>query len=511
MARPKKEVQSLTTEIGQPTTQLVISNLVQDAKQRDLMMPARLCTIDTMDMDDSIFTPSMITSLKVVKSVFNGKAVGETALGKEYADRVNYNLRNLDYGSFYQAVLDIDTCHKYGYSLIQTPIVYRPNYGWCLSKLSPRDQKSVYAWLWDEHYTEVIGFAQNHNWVNFSRSSEYKEKESYINFVSKVEKEFTILKKNQYLHFTSYSTTRNPQGNSRYLKAYTAWGEKKAFEKLELIGAGKDLGGLFKVIAPTIFLRNAQDSVAYPQEAKAFKQMQENVAKLQDGRSSTIYLPSDRDGNGQLLYDIEIKGIEGSGKQYSTKDIIEQKRKAMYNTWGAGHMLLGQDGVGSNALFNGADLTHSAVCQSHVDQIVDVINTQLIPRILAVNNIYPSWQDIPVFKPRDVIGLSWDEMGKFLQRTQSVQMLTPAIYKKMAEIADLPAEGIEELDYTQKGQSRSGESFGSSGSGRKNQANSTLNVENKSVNNFQVLEDNDIDITLYDSSTNETHTIVKVK
>ena len=89
---------------------------------------------------------------------------------------------------------------------------------------------------------------------------------------------------------------------------------------------------------------------------------------------------------------------------------------------------------------------------------------------------------MPKFKPKDNVGISWDEMGKFLQRTQSVQMLTPAIYKKMAEIADLPADGIEELDYTQKGQSRAGESQGTSGTGRTQSggSNSSLNVENKS-------------------------------
>ena len=197
------------------------------------------------------------------------------------------------------------------------------------------------------------------------------------------------------------------------------------------------------------------------------------------------------------------------GKQYSTSDIIEQKSKSIYNCWGAGFLLLGQGGVGSNALFNGADLTHASVCSRYTDQKVDVINTQLIPRILACNGIFPSWKDMPKFKPMDNIGISWDEMGKFLQRTQSVQMLTPAIYKKMADIADLPADGIEELDYTQKGQSRAGSSFGTSGNGKPAQTNGTLNVENKSLHNLIVLEQDANEITVQDSVTGDISYINK--
>ena len=509
MARPSKQLQPLLHEVGQPQTQLVIANFLQDAQQRDLQMPARLCTYDSMARDDAVYAASSVTSLDVIKALTSGSAVGETTLGKEYAERINYNLHNLSYGSWYQACLDIDTADKYGFSLLNTPVELRPKYGWCLSKLSPRDQKTVWGWLWDENFTEVVGFVQTPNWKNLDRNSTYKEKESYVSYISNVEKDYTVLKRSQYLHFTCNSTSRNPQGDSPFYHAYTAWSEKKALEKLEIIGAGKDLGGLFSAYAPASFLQLAQDAANNPREAAAFKQMQENIAKLQDGRSSLLFLPGDRDQHGNRLYDVEIKGITGAGKQYNTSDIIEQKKKSLYNCWGAGHLLLGQSGVGSNALFNGADLTHSAFCQRLIDQKVDVINTQLIPRLLAINGIFPSWKDMPKFKPKDNVGLSWDEMGKFLQRTQSVQMLTPAIYKKMAEIADLPSDGIEELDYTQKGQSRSGEGFGTSGNGKPAQSNSSLNVENKSLHNFVVIEDSPTEVTVQDSITGDISFISK--
>ena len=125
---------------------------------------------------------------------------------------------------------------------------------------SPHDQKTVWGWLWDENFTEVVGFVQTPNWKNLDRNSSYKEKESYVAYISNVEKDYTVLKRSQYLHFTCNATSRNPQGDSPFYHAYTAWSEKKALEKLEIIGAGKDLGGLFAAYAPASFMQLAQDA-----------------------------------------------------------------------------------------------------------------------------------------------------------------------------------------------------------------------------------------------------------
>jgi len=139
-------------------------------------------------------------------------------------------------------------------------------------------------------------------------------------------------------------------------------------------------------------------------------------------------------------------------------------------------------------LFNGADLTHAAFCRKVIDEIADVINSQLIPRLLAVNGIFPKPSDMPVFTPSDIVGISYDEMGKFIQRIKSVNALTPDMYKHILTIGGFPTEGVDEIDFTDKGASRSGESQGSSGIGNTQSggANSSTNMENKSL---KLLED----------------------
>ena len=95
---------------------------------------------------------------------------------------------------------------------------------------------------------------------------------------------------------------------------------------------------------------------------------------------------------------------------------------------------------------------------------------------------------MPKFIPADVVGISYDELGKFIQRIKSVNALTPEIYKHVLEVGGFPTDGVDEIDYTDKGKSRSGESQGTSGTGdtQSGGANSSTNMENKSL---KLLED----------------------
>lgn len=493
MARPTKDVQMLSQEIGQPITDL-ISNYVRDTKQATLRMPERLCVYDAMDFDGSVFAPRYASTIRIIDALYKGTVKANTKLGKEYADRINYCLKSFSYGTWLEALRDAETCNKYGFSILNMVVEYRPGNGYCLRKLSPRDQKTIAGWLWDENYQEVIGLVQKQNTKNAVDHGSYKPKESFVTWSGKVDSAHTVLKRNQYLHFTCDATSRNPQGESPYYHAYTAYAEKNAFQKLELIGAGKDLGGLYALYLPDDLLAKAAKPTDNPVEAANVKNILDSVAKIQDGRSSVISLPSGRDDKGYLRYEIQIKGIDGAGKQYSTSEIIESRKKDIYNCFGAGHLLLGQNGSGSNALFNGADLRHTAFCEHKVAQMVDVINTQLIPRLLAVNGIYPTYQDMPFFEAADLVGISWDEFGKIVQRFGSVDKLTPDQYEFLANLVPgMPKEGIAELDYSSHGDSKAGTGLGTSGQGARNQNNSSLNLENKSLNNFVLDGDKIVD------------------
>ncbi len=252
----------------------------------------------------------------------------------------------------------------------------------------------------------------------------------------------------------------------------------------ETVGVSKDLGGALILRIPSELIQRANDPVNYPNEAAEYAQIQKDAGALHAGETSYIVLTSDVDPATKTPdYDLQFKGVEGQGTQYNTSDIIDQKRKSIYNVFGAGFLLLGQNGSGSYALSSSQTTTHGFYVQRNIAWKTDVINTQLVPTLLAANNIQLDWKDVPVFVPKDPDELSLDELGKAIQRMKSVQGLTPSALEDLYLKAGLPTEGIEDLDFSDKGASRSGESQGSSGTGNTQNegAASAVNSENGGV------------------------------
>jgi hypothetical protein len=284
--------------------------------------------------------------------------------------------------------------------------------------------------------------------------------------------------------------------------------------KYEVIGVSKDLGGALIIRVPGELIKKASQPDLYPNEAQEYADLQSDAARLHAGESTYIVLTSDVDEvGGKPLYDIQFKGVDGAGKQFKTTEIIEQKKKDLFNAFGAGFMLLGQDSVGSYNLASSHMSTHAHYVERNITQKVVVLETQLAPRLLAANDYYLNWKDMPKFIPADPTEFDWDIASKFVQRVASVNKMTPKalefIYKKLG----FEVDGVEDLDYTEKGDSRSGESKGTSGTG-KTQAggsNSSTNMENKSVENYVFDEETKDEITLINTSTGKPHFIPKVK
>ena len=154
-------------ERGQPQL-LLQSGFIQDAKKQDLVMPQRLCTFDRMITDDAVFNSVDNTNLHVVNALANGEVEGKTAKGKIAADFINYNLHNMGYGSWRQAMQDASTDLIYGFSLLNIVTETR-TYGkykgnTVLRKLSPRDQKSIHSWVFDTNNRELQGVVQKPNY-----------------------------------------------------------------------------------------------------------------------------------------------------------------------------------------------------------------------------------------------------------------------------------------------------------------------------------------------------------
>lgn len=489
-----------STERGQPRI-VTSSRFIQDTKKVELAMPRRLCVFDNMMLDDAVFNSVDVTNLLVVMSMARGNFVAgpsDSSASQIAAKFMNYNIRNMSFGTWMEAMSSASTDLVYGFSL-QNIVTERRTTGpfagfRVLKKLSPRNQKSVYGWVWDKELRNVIGFVQKPNLIQ-NRNPKLKDFEvgltpSLLNSLTQQHK-YPFLRSEQLLHFRYNPVDNNPQGGSPLMHCYDAWLEKKLVEKYEVVGVSKDLGGALVLRVPSELIERANDPVNYPNEAQEYLALQTDAGALHAGESAYIVLSSDVDPTTKAPdYDIQFKGIDGGGKQYKTSDIIDQKRKSIYNVFGAGFLLLGQDSAGSYALSSSLNTTHGFYAQRNIMWKTDVLNNQLVPTILSINNIQLDWEDMPVFEPADPDEFDVDTMSKAIQRMKSVGAMTPQALEHWYQKAGLPTEGIQDLVFDDGDTSRGGEGNGTSGTGNTQAegSSSATNSENGGVDKKLVVD-----------------------
>jgi hypothetical protein len=496
------------TEKGQPQI-LTSTRFIQDQRKVDLVMPKRLCTFDKMAEDDAVANSIDVTNILVTTAMKNGEFISPSgsASSKIAADFLNYAIRNLTSGTWLESMNNATTDLQYGFSLQNIVVETRKTGQFAgakvLKKLSPRDQKSIHGWVWDKNLRDLKGFVQKPNRVQL-REPKAAEFENGILLSSisngTLRPRYPFISTQQTLHFKHNPTNNSPQGDSPLTHIYDAWLEKKLVERYEVVGVSKDLGGAVVLRVPSELVERANDPVTYPNEAAEYTQLQKDAGALHAGESSFIVLTSDVDEATKTpLFDFELKGIDGGGKQYNTSDIIDQKRKSIYNMFGTGFLLLGQSGHGSNALSSNQMTTHDYYVHRSVMWKEDVINNQLAPRLLAINNIKLDWKDMPVFKAADPSKPDLDVISKVIQRTKSVGGMTPQALETLYKEAGWPTEGIEDLNFDDGDTSRGGESGGTSGTGNSQSGNSGGSNTNNSVTK-QLIVDGD---KLVDTATGE--------
>lgn len=487
------------TEKGQPQI-LTSTRFIQDQRKVDLVMPKRLCTFDKMAEDDAVANSIDVTNILVTTAIHGGEFISPSGSqsSKIAAEFLNYAIRNLGVGTWLESVNNAVTDLQYGFS-VQNIVTETRKTGQfsgakLLKKLSPRDQKSIYGWVWDKNLRDLKGFVQKPNRVQL-REPKLKEFQRGILLSSisngSLRANYPFISTQQMLHFRHNPTNNNPQGDSPLTHIYDAWLEKKLVERYEVVGVSKDLGGAVVLRVPSELVERANDPATYPDEAAEYKQLQDDAGALHAGESSFIVLTSDVDEITKTpLFDFELKGIDGGGKQYNTSDIIDQKRKSIYNMFGTGFLLLGQSGHGSNALSSNQMTTHDYYVNRSIMWKEDAINNQLAPRLLAINNIRLNWKDMPVFKASDPSKPDLDVISKVIQRAKSVGGMTPQALEALYKTAGWPTEGIESLSFDDGDTSSGGESKGTSGTGAKSGSKGKSTNTNNSVSK-QLIVDGD--------------------
>lgn len=489
---PKTGISGVLTEVGQP---YIIDGVryIKDQQKEQLNYPKAFCTFKEMyNTEPAIRVSVDYTNNLRLDALDKGSVKSKgSKLSDEASKFLNYAFRNMSYGTWREAMSSSNTDLIYGFSLLNI-VLEKREYGkykgsTVIKKLAPRTQSSIYGWVFDKNNRDLKGVVQKplkiknretkaSDFINSGIS--YRD----IDFNSNVHKstKYTYIDSSRLLHFRFNPVDGNPQGSSPLVPCWSPYAEKKLIEKYEIRGISKDLSGSAVVEAPSDVINKGQDPENYPQEAAALEALMENAINMQSGESPVILLSSDVDDQTKTKeFGIKFLGIEGGGKQYKTSEVIDQKRKDIHNIFGTAFLLLGQNGHGSNAMSSNQMSTFDYYVNNAVSWTVDVINTKLIPMLLAKNGIELDWEDMPYFEAADPSKPDLEILSKAMQRLLSGGGMTIEALTEFYEMCGLTTEGLENLNLQEAVGKGTGGTSGN-GDSQAGGANSDNNNENAS-------------------------------
>ena len=467
----------------------------------ELRWPYFISTIEAMKQDHTVST-ALDTKYVFVTKAFNEFKVlynRESPASKAAADLVEFALNNMNGQSLRDFARSAVTFNEYGFSAFEK--LYRTEKSnpkflgkTVLEKLAFRPQASLSRWRpfqFEDGGRSFTGIWQ-------SPRAFMNTDGDLANLLTSVELPIPnkrgaeiFIPANKVMLMTLGGTESNPAGVSPLVGCYRAFREKILIENLEVIGAGKDLGGIIELKIPSQILNKANTD---PSSAEAImvQGLMADAANAHAGEQAFFILPSDFNTQGGEQFKMSLKGIDGAGKQYSTKDLIQERKKAILDRFGAGFINLGNDGQGSYNLSESKQSIHGHFVQRDIDIIVESINRNLIPQLLALNDIRLTDEDMPKLKPGLIQEVDMEGFSKFVQRIGAVGYLpkTKEVINKILEVGGF--DYVIEEDMTQEelmellGQNESGAGEGmepgTSGNGTgKNSAardNSVSNNEN---------------------------------
>jgi hypothetical protein len=242
----------------------------------------------------------------------------------------------------------------------------------------------------------------------------------------------------------------SPQGRPFIRNAYIPYRYQKNIAALEAIGIERDLVGLAKALIPSEVILADPNSPDPEQRQMAaiYEEFKAIVVNTRRGEQEGIVLPSDRDENGNLIYDMELISSPGQ-RQFDMDSIIGRYDQRIAISMLSGFILLGMENVGSNALgMTIADLFTTAIT-AFIDGIFGVINTRAVPKLLYYNGFPPSvLEKPPVLTHGRLERTDLAALGTFLQmlsfangRGAGIQLDTRMdgpLAKALMDIAGLP-------------------------------------------------------------------------
>lgn len=298
-----------------------------------------------------------------------------------------------------------------------------------IRKLVLRSQDTIAGWRWTNkgrdlsHITQRVNIPQNKD-NNIQTSNIYSDNgKSYIDIpVERI------------LLFRNNPLKDSPIGQSPLNSIWESWKYKKALEESEAQGIASDLHG-FKVlgIPPQYMKPDASD-----EDKEVYEYYKKMMRNIHIGKESGMILPRVLDDNGESYFNFEVVSVTGK-KAFDINQVIARYQKEILTALYADFLVLGQEGGGSFALSESKMSIVKMVIESKLEEIRDVLNHYLIPRLFKWNGW--SSEVYPTFEYGEVSEISVAEFAKALQQAAATGnvLKTPANINAIQKKLGLPA------------------------------------------------------------------------
>lgn len=481
-----------TGEIGNPYLK-THGTWIQNEQRKELTPPYNLRTYEKMRQDATVGAALGTAEAFLTKALYNAKfkTNSKNQAAIDFCNYLNWNFKNFKDVTWYDSVINILTYLQYGFSWLEK--VYEPNYSkkyskyqWKIKKLAPRSQHSIADWKFDDEGRNVVGLRQypppSLNLPSYARPVNFQY--SWNDY----------MKRNKFLLFSWDAKNSSPIGTSPLNACYKAYKEKVLIESIQVSGVSKGISGCLTLRVPSDHINKAAED---PESdvAKALKALQQQAALMHSGDQTFIMLGSDtqgENGNGKYVYDFEMKGVEGAvGQTIDIAQVIDERKKAILDVFGAGFINLGNDAVGSYSLADAKTSLHAFFMEKHMLFIQSVIQNDLVKQMMEINSVYLEEDDIPQLVLGALDEVNPEEYSKALQRAASVgifprkkQFILDALTKcgfDTTSLEDIDEDELLESLINPNDNSRGGDGQGTSGTGttQSGGSNSSLNSDNK--------------------------------
>lgn len=466
-------------------------------KDWDCAWPNSLYVYDEMSKDADVATALRANYLFVERAFDNFTVKGKTGNKKseDAAKMVDWALRNMDGQTLKQAVREILSYKVFGFSIVEkaytkvTEGEYAGKYK--IKKLAPRPQQTLRTknpFKFSADGRDVLAVYQ-------VITNKYFTSLDVTNpLIGEIE-----IPRNKFMLFGEQITDTNPMGISPLSTIYIPWKEKCLISEYEIIGVGKDLAGMPVLKVPVDILNRAAED-PNSEEARSINTLRSNLASMHAGEEAYMIIPSDPHENtsGMPQYAIQFLGVDGNGKSFDTLALKQERKKDIYDSFGAAHLIIGGgDQAGSFALSDNKQNLHSQFIEHDVMGISEVINKDLLPQFLALNGIYLTDEEMPVFSPGDVGDPDIEGNSKMIQRVVAVGAipLTPEVMNEFMTMCGLKYQIPDEIlsdevklkefmdQYLPESVSRSGDGIAAGGLNGTSSSTSTTNTSTSNSEN----------------------------